>query len=75
MKIRTQDGTRMLDCGDVYIAYTGKSDYVGVYVKSRYYQEAVLAGIYSDAARGNGVILEISLAYRDGKRIFYMPTE
>lgn len=61
MKIRTQDAKRYLEFGESYI-----TDCLGscaVFIKTRYNQEAVMAGLYEDEARAKGVLYEIGLAH------------
>lgn len=73
MKIRTQDANRYLEFGENYIE--DHLDGAAVFVKSRYNHEAVMAGLYEDAARARGVLLEIGLAHSSCQRVFYMPAE
>ena len=73
MKVRTQDGKRLLELGECYIAECGTG--AGVYVKSRYSRDAVLGGKYEDEARAKGVMHEICLADSRRVRLFYMPLE
>ena len=73
MKIRTQDARRFLDFGECHIENCNSG--TGVYIKTRYNQEAILAGVYEDDARAKGVLYEIGLAHSGKTKVFYMPME
>ncbi len=75
MKIRTQDGKRYLDFGEVYIDSHGNSGQAAVYVRNRLNPAPVCIGVYEDMNRARGVLYEIDLAYQARKKIFYCPVE
>ncbi|WP_312427116.1 hypothetical protein [Lacrimispora sp.] len=73
MKIRTQDARRFLELSECYIEDCMNG--CGIYVKSRYSRNSVLAGKYEDEARAKGVMHEICIAESRLERIFYMPPD
>lgn len=75
MKIRTQDARRYLDYGETYADVYGNGEQAAVYALSRFYPEPVCVGVYEDMNRAKGVLYEISLAYKQHERIFYVPAE
>lgn len=73
MKIRSQDGTGIYEFGSAWI---GKHPVCHI-ICGRSYSEkdAVILGVYEDAARAKGVLMDIITAYEKEMSIFYMPVK
>ncbi len=75
MKIRTQDGNRYLEYGEVFVEPYGDTGQAAVCVVNHFHSEPVYIGIYADAARARGVLCEIDWYYKERRGVFYAPAE
>ena len=75
MKIRTQDGKKYLELGEMYADNYGADGRAAVYVRNRLNPFPVCVGVYEDMGRAKGVLYEIDLAYQGWKKVFYAPPE
>ncbi len=75
MKIRSQDGNRYMDYGEVYAAPWRGQGRAALYALNEFHENPVCIGIYDDMDRARGVLYEIGLAYQNGERVFYLPVQ
>lgn len=73
MKIRSHDGTGIYEFGSVWI----EKHQVGHIIRGRSFSEedTVILGVYKDADRAKGVLMDIITAYEKEMSIFYMPVK
>ena len=75
MKVRTQDGRKYLEFGEIHVSDYGDNGRSALYVTNCFHMEPVCIGVYEDISRAKGVLYEIDLAYQRRQRIFYAPAE